>query len=211
MSPETGKAAFLDTIDVSRETFAQLEAYHGLLEKWNRRINLVGRRTMADAWRRHFLDSAQLVAHLPATAQVLIDIGSGAGFPGLVLAILRPDLTVHLVDSDQRKCTFLQEAARIAGARVTVHNCRIEQLSAPIPDLITARALAPVAELFRLSAGICGPNTQYLLLKGRDIDVELTVAAKCWNMNDRCFPSMVNSDGFILNASKVMRRSGDGN
>src|SRR6266446_2343020 len=103
---------------VSRETLARLEAYAALLAQWNERINLVGRDTRRDIWRRHFLDSAQLLPHVPAGTRSLADLGSGAGFPGLVLAILGV-CGVELVESDARKCAFLREAARIAGAPVT--------------------------------------------------------------------------------------------
>src|SRR5579863_7255133 len=110
---------------VSRETVARLEAYAGLLVRWSAHINLVGANTLDDLWRRHFLDSAQLLTHLPAATQSLIDLGSGAGFPGLVLAIAGVP-HVELVESDARKCVFLREAARITAAPVVIHNSRIE-------------------------------------------------------------------------------------
>src|SRR5262245_58873059 len=107
-------------LEVSRETLERLAVYVGLLRQWQRTINLVGPATLADPWRRHILDSAQLWAHLPGGARVLVDLGSGAGLPGLVLAILgAPD--VHLIESDRRKAAFLREAARRVDAQARVH------------------------------------------------------------------------------------------
>ncbi len=124
----------------------RLTIYAERLIRWNTRINLVGAASMADPWRRHMLDSAQLVDHLPARATELVDLGSGAGFPGLVLAIIS-GLRTHLIEADTRKAAFLREAVRLTGASATVHSIRIENLE-PFPvDVITARALAPLPAL----------------------------------------------------------------
>jgi len=131
---------------VSRETRERLNTYAELLRKWQRSINLVGPKTLDDLWNRHFVDSAQLLPLIPPTARVLVDFGSGAGFPGLVLAILGM-AEVHLIESDQRKATFLREVARATGTPVTVHAKRIEQVT-PFPaDIVSARALAPLGDL----------------------------------------------------------------
>ena len=126
----------------------RLETYAGLLVKWQAKINLVGPATLPDLWRRHFLDSAQLLPLLPAAAGTLADLGSGAGFPGLVLAIMT-DWRVHLLDSDQRKCAFLRQVALDCGVldRVTIHAKRIEQVTGIAADVVTARACAPLGEL----------------------------------------------------------------
>ena len=117
--------------DVSRETLAKFDAYAELLEKWQKRINLVSGKTLPELWTRHFLDSAQLYKSLPSGCNTLVDMGSGAGLPGLVMAIMGvPD--VHMIESDSRKVAFLREAARGAGAKVTLHNERIEDV-APFP------------------------------------------------------------------------------
>src|SRR5271169_4319013 len=122
--PRLDARGFAEIFPVSRETLARLEAYADLLTRWSARINLVGRDTIADLWRRHFLDAAQLRPLVPDDTQSLIDLGSGAGFPGLVLAILGvPD--VELVEADSRKAAFLREAARVAEASVTIRPCRI--------------------------------------------------------------------------------------
>ncbi len=207
MSPDPGRDDFLALQNVSRETFERLEIYQALLKKWNPRINLVGRKTLADVWRRHFLDSAQLVAFLPDSTQNLVDLGSGAGFPGLVLAMLRPDVAVHLVDSDQRKCVFLTEVARQTGVNVQIHAARIEALTGLTADVISARALASVVDLLDLSTGIATKNTRYLFLKGRDIDAELTLAAKCWKMSYQLTPSIVDPKGSVLQIDQATRIS----
>jgi 16S rRNA (guanine527-N7)-methyltransferase len=204
MSPEEGRADFAAQADVSRETMQRFDIYYALLEKWNRRINLIGRKTMQAAWQRHFLDSAQLVPHIPADVKTVVDLGSGAGFPGLVIAILRPDLKIHLVDSDQRKCVFLQEVARQTDTQVEIHADRVEQLPHLAPDLIIARALAPISVTLALSRHFAATDTRYLFLKGRDVDVELTAAAKCWIIEHQKIPSIVDPQGTILAIKKAV-------
>src|SRR5438128_2737225 len=129
-------AEFAAETGVSRETLARLDAYAELLRQWAPRINLVAASTLADSWRRHFLDSAQLLPLIPPEARSLIDLGSGAGFPGLVLAIIGVP-GVELVEADARKCAFLREAARIAAAPVRIHNTRIESVPAHAVDVVT--------------------------------------------------------------------------
>ena len=123
MTPEE----FVEQCPVSRETLDRLTVLADLLARWTQRINLVSKSTLPDLWRRHILDSAQLAAHVPPGSRTMVDLGSGAGFPGLVLAAIT-DLDIHLVESDARKCAFLREAARSMGRQVTVHNTRIEKL-----------------------------------------------------------------------------------
>src|SRR6202044_3793088 len=130
----------------SRETLDRFGTYVDLLGAWNRRINLVGRNTIGDVWRRHILDCAQLIRYVPPQARVLVDLGSGAGLPGLVLAILGvPE--VHLVESDLRKAAFLREAARVTGATAQIHPQRAEKMPRLAADLITARAVASLPDL----------------------------------------------------------------
>jgi len=134
---------------VSRETESRLRAYLALLVKWQEKINLVSPATVKDAWNRHFVDSIQIEALLPEGAKTLYDLGTGAGFPGLVLAVLRPELAVTLVESDSKKCAFLQTVSRETATPVTIQNSRIEAAAAelPAPDVIAARALAPLESL----------------------------------------------------------------
>ena len=148
--PALGPQGFAEIFPVSRETLARLEAYAALLTQWSARINLLGRDTLPDLWRRHMLDSAQLLPLLPDNTQSLIDLGSGAGFPGLVLAILGVP-GVELVEADSRKAAFLREAARVAEAAVTIRPCRISAVPAHPVDVVTARALAPLARLLDLA------------------------------------------------------------
>lgn len=197
-------AAFATAADVSRETLARLEAYAALLVKWQARINLVGGATLADLWRRHMLDSAQLHRLLPAQARVLVDLGSGAGFPGLVLAAMGvPE--VHLIEADARKCAFLREAARVMGVAVTVHNRRIAEVAPFAADVVTARALAPLRELLVLAAPFLGPDTMCLFLKGRGVEDELTEAAKDWTIHAEMIASLSDPLGSILRIGEVKR------
>lgn len=195
---------FRDATGVSRETLRRLEIYAGLLEKWNRSINLVGRGTIDDLWRRHMLDSAQLFPLIPPEAQTLVDLGSGAGFPGLVLAIMGvPD--VHLIESDKRKCAFLREVARQTGAAVTIHAARIDETPEIEADLVTARALANLPELLDLAEKFTSKHSILLFLKGRRVDEELTRARERWNMRARKIPSQTDSDGIILGLEAISR------
>lgn len=129
---------------VPRGTLETLRVYEALLVKWQKAINLVGPASIPDAWSRHFMDSIQIVPMVPAEAKTLYDIGSGAGFPGMVLAIARPDLSVTLIESDQKKCAFLTTVSHETKTPVKIESIRIEQAAQdmPAPDVISARALA---------------------------------------------------------------------
>lgn len=189
---------------VSRETLARLKVYLGLLERWQKRINLVGNRSLADPWRRHFLDSAQLFPLLPKDTRSLVDLGSGAGFPGLVLGVLGvPE--VHLVESDGRKCAFLREVARETGVSATIHTGRIEDLSPWPADVVTARALAPLDSLLSLALPFLDLGAAGLFLKGKSVFEELTEAKKSWKMAIKQFPSQSDPDGVILRLGNVQR------
>jgi 16S rRNA (guanine527-N7)-methyltransferase len=190
--------------DVSRETLTRLEDYVRLLTAWNRRVNLVGGNTIGDVWERHILDSAQLLPHLPRRARRVVDLGSGAGLPGLILAILGvPE--VHLIESDRRKAVFLTEAIRITRASAIVHAARAEQVPAFAADVVTARACAPLSDLLGLARPFVGPQTLCLFLKGRAVAAELTEAAKHWNMRAETLPSIADRSGSILKLEGVAR------
>jgi len=205
-APPLGPNGFAAQTGVSRETVARLEAYAGLLMAWSARINLVGRATLEDLWRRHFLDSAQLLPLIPAAARGLIDLGSGAGFPGLVLSILGVP-GVELVEADRRKSTFLREAARIAGAEVTIRACRAEAVPPRAVDVVTARGCAPLDRLLNLGDRFIGPGTTCLFLKGARAAEELTVARKAWTMEASCHPSRTDPGGIVLLLQQVVRGS----
>lgn len=178
---------------IAEETLARLTTLVERLATWTRRINLVGPATVPEAWVRHVLDSAALFPMLPTSARRLADLGSGAGFPGLVLAILgAPD--VHLVESDQRKAAFLREAARVTDTPVTIHVRRIEALDPLGADVVTARALAPLPELLPLVTRHLAPDGIAVLPKGRTADDELTACADQWIMRLDRRPAAPSAD-----------------
>ena len=195
-------------INVSRETLPRLETYAGLLVKWQAKINLVGPATLPDLWRRHFLDSAQLLLLLPTAVGTLVDLGSGAGFPGLVLAIMT-EWRVHLLDSDQRKCAFLRQVALDCGVldRVTIHAKRIEQVTGIAADVVTARACAPLGELLELAEPFIGEKGTGLFLKGAQAEEELTQAQRRWTMRLDRRDSISDPAGKLLIVSQLKRKS----
>lgn len=209
-APPLSIEAFQRATNVSRETLDRLRLYADLLTKWNQAINLVGRDTLSDPWRRHFLDSAQLYTLLSPPPdrrpRVLVDLGSGAGFPGLVLAIMGAG-QVHLVDADQRKAAFLREAARATDADIVVHDRRIEDMPAIAADVVTARACAPLGRLLGLAAPFLraatpgDPGGIGLFLKGRSLQRELTDSAGKWKIGFDLYPSRTNPAAQILRLS----------
>lgn len=195
---------FARLIGVSRETLGRLKAHADLLKRWQNRVNLVGAASLGDVWRRHFLDSAQIFPLLPPGALTLLDVGSGAGFPGLVLAILGvPE--VHLIEADRKKCAFLREAARLAGARVHIHAARVEDLSPWLVDVITGRAVAPLERLLDLVSAFLSPTTCCIFSKGASVDAELAEARLRWRMDAKQFPSLSAPSGRILKLERIMR------
>ncbi|MDB4852761.1 16S rRNA (guanine(527)-N(7))-methyltransferase RsmG [Alphaproteobacteria bacterium] len=189
---------FAKQLNVSRETLEALSAYVALLEKWQPRINLISPASLPDIWQRHMFDSAQLLAHMPemrpAAPHRILDIGSGAGFPGLVLAILGAG-QVQLVESDQRKSVFLQTVIRELGVSATVVNDRIESLPACYPDVITARALAPLPKLMQLIDAQMHPGLTCLFLKGAKVEEELTNFQTYSTMTSHLYPSLSHPAG----------------
>ena len=195
-------------VPVSRETVERLDVYLDLLRRWQRTINLVAASTLADSWRRHILDSAQLIRFVPGAAIRLVDLGSGAGLPGLVLAIMGvPD--VHLIESDRRKAAFLREAARATGAGTTVHACRIEEAPPLTADIVTARALAPLKDLLGHAHRFATPGTRCLFPKGRQVEAELTDAGASWTMEVERQPSLSDVGGRILIITELRRVGSD--
>lgn len=188
-------------LDVSRETLERLQVYNMLLHKWQRAINLVSRQSLDDSWQRHFLDSGQLFRLLPGEANSMLDIGSGAGFPGMVLAIMGAR-NVELVESDERKCLFLREVSRETSTDVTVTNERIEKLSPKKVDVLTSRACAPLDVLLGYARPYLGPSTICLFPKGRTVQDELTTAQKRWNIRYTLHQSVSDS------AARIVRLEG---
>ncbi len=199
--PEAFSRAFL----VSRETISRLVTYEAMLKRWQKTINLVAPSTLDDVWHRHFADSAQIWALRPDTATSWLDLGSGAGFPGLVIAILAAEHggTRHtLVESDNRKAAFLREAAREAGVAVDILCTRIEspEIHAKVGEVncVTARALAPLPHLVELAAPYFASGTVGFFLKGREVAAELEDAARTWDFQFELKPSVTDSEGRVL-------------
>ena len=188
-------------LNVSRETVDKFRAYLTLLEKWQARINLVANSTLAEAWQRHILDSGQLAAFYPPQTKNIMDVGSGAGFPGLVLAIMG-GVTVDLVESDQRKAVFLSTVIRELDLPAKVHNQRIETLPQLFPDVITARALAPVPKLLKLIENQLSPESVCLFLKGAAVQDELTNLQTYSTMDATTHPSLSGPTGVVLELKK---------
>jgi len=194
-----GAAEFAATTNVSHETLARLIAYADLLSDWNSCHNLVSARSLEDVWRRHFWDSAQLAPLIPSEARTLVDLGSGAGFPGLVLAeMLRNRVAVTLFEATAKKCAFLEAAARRMELAVTIRNERMEEAIPKAFDVVTARACAPLPVLLRYAQQFADANSVCLFLKGQNMGPELTEAHKSWKMKVRQIPSLTDPSGVIL-------------
>jgi 16S rRNA (guanine527-N7)-methyltransferase len=201
--------------NVSRETFDKLSRYAECLIKWQKAINLVSKSTLDDLWARHFLDSAQLYDYIMDAMSkdgklkedsAIVDLGSGAGFPGLVLAIMGVE-NVHLVESDQRKCLFLKEVARLCGVSVQIHSQRIEDCHIENIGIITARALGSLEQLLGYGAKLTKENTendvQYFFLKGARVKEEITQAQKNWLFKTKEIQSKTDDDARILHCFDV--------
>lgn len=206
---DTGRAAALAEIGVSRETAERLETLIAELNRWNRAINLVGRSTLAEAWTRHVLDSAQLFDLAPASARRWADLGSGAGFPGLVIAILAteraPELRVSLVESDGRKAEFLRSAARACGVAVQVIAERIEAVPPLAADVLSARALAPLPVLLAHAERHLAAGGVALFPKGAGHEAEVAAALERWRFSVQKFPSRTDRDSVVLRIGDIAR------
>lgn len=194
LSPDDLQAQF----QLSDTHLSRLKTYAALLAKWQKAINLVGRSTMPDLWRRHMQDSAQLMRLLPSgTGRRLIDLGSGAGFPGLVLAAIT-DFSVTLIESDQRKATFLREVARAMDVPVTVLDQRIETVEIDPAEVVTARALAPIDLLCGYTKPLLKADGLACFLKGKTAAEELTIAQEHWTMQVSEHDSLTDPQGSIV-------------
>ena len=188
---------------VSRETVARLDRFVALLLVWQQRMNLIAPSTEATIWTRHIADSLQLLDLAPGSKR-WVDLGSGAGFPGVVIACAIADTAgaeVHLVESNARKAAFLREAVRETRTPATVHPVRIvdfmENFTGPV-EIVTARALAPLAGLIAAAYPLLRLSVRGLFPKGLDVEAELTEAAKCWNFRPALVPSRTDPNGRIV-------------
>ncbi len=188
---------YLEQWHVSRETREKLQLYQKMLELWQQKINLISSETVNDIWPRHFIDSAQLYPYFKdKNINSLIDIGSGAGFPGMVLVIMGiPNIT--LIEHDKRKAAFLKEVARETGTAIKVFANSVENYHEK-PQIITCRAWAPLLRLFNQTKHLVSRETEFWLLKSENIDLELTEATTKWQFNQENFPSITDSRGTIL-------------
>ena len=195
--------------DVSRETMERLERYAELLIKWNPKINLVSKSTIGDLWARHILDSAQIFEIPERPIRSWIDLGSGGGFPGLVVAVFaqekEPRFEITLVESDVRKCAFLRNVARELDLKVQIKNDRIENLSSLHADIVSARALADLSTLLDLSEKHIAPEAKLLLMKGKNWRSELEKAQSKWNFDYQIVRSRTSEGSVILCVSGVHR------
>ena len=211
LDPEStpfGPEEFAAATHVSRETLGRLKIYASMLEDWNARHNLVSRASMTGLWRRHFLDSAQLLDFIPPRAHSLVDLGSGAGFPGLVLAELlreRTGFRVVLYEATAKKCRFLEAVALRLNLTPEIRQARIEEATPEPFDVITARACAPLTELLDYAQRFWSKNSLALFLKGQNIEVELTQARKSWRMTLERHPSRSDASGVILEIRELHR------
>lgn len=184
-------------LEVSRETQEALHRFASLLLRWNRTVNLVSRADEQDLWKRHIDDSLQLLPLMAPLPSHAIDLGSGAGFPGLVLA-LASGVCFDLIDADQRKCAFLREAARVTGAPIQVHAVRVEATTLPPAPLVCARALAPLPRLLEMATPLLTAGGQCLFLKGANAAEELTHAGAEWQMQVDRIASRTDPKSCIL-------------
>lgn len=202
----TAKKLLSELPDVSRETMDKLDIFHGLLAKWTASINLISKPTRDQIWSRHILDSAQIWQHKPSKHKIWVDIGTGGGFPGLILAIMAEDDTeFHFVESDARKCAFLRNASREVGVSVTVHTQRIESMSGLCADVVSARALATVDKLLTLTTDILADDGVCMFQKGAACDIEIEEAQNNWAFLYDIKPSITSNEGALLTIKDIQR------
>jgi 16S rRNA (guanine527-N7)-methyltransferase len=206
--PTADRSRALKLTPFSRETLERLDRFADLLVDWQTRVNLIAASTIPTLWTRHIADSLQLVALAPA-AKVWADLGSGGGFPGLVLACAladTPGAQVHLVESNGKKATFLREAARATGAPAVIHQVRIVDFADNLPgpiEVVTARALAPLVKLLAAAYPLLKSGAQGLFPKGQDVESELTEAAKCWSITASLVPSLTDPKARIVHVTGI--------
>jgi 16S rRNA (guanine527-N7)-methyltransferase len=207
MTDQSDRAAFLAAHDVSRETLARLDRVIATLDDWRMRSNLIGPKEWPQIWTRHVGDSVQLLDRIPDTAKV-VDLGSGAGFPGLVIAAARPAGHVTLMESVGKKCAFLRAAIEAADLPATVYQGRIESAPPIEADYVTARAFAPMPQLLDYAAPWLCNGATGVFPKGERWKEELTAAQQRWNFAYQAIPSRSGGSGVILIVREAARRHG---
>lgn len=202
------REALLERFNVSRESLRGLEAYVSLLLTWQQKINLIGSSTVDQVWQRHVGDALQLLPLMAPNIRSIVDLGSGAGIPGLIIAIVA-GIPAHLYESNGKKAAFLREAIRHTGATATVYQRRIETVrddpERPEADLVVARALAPLAQLLDYAEPFLAAGASGLFHKGRNIETELTAVNGRWKLLYTTHPSVIDSHGVILEVKEALR------
>lgn len=202
---------FAERFNVPRETMERLDVYVSLLQKWSRAINLLGPTDEDDLWQRHISDCGQIADLMPVGTKSWLDLGSGAGLPGLVVAIMsdasESGVRFDLLDSDQRKAAFLREAGRQTRTLVNVIAARTEDAEQSTYDVISARAFAPLRRLLRLARPFTGDHTVLLLHKGRNAAAEIEDACEEWEFTVEAIPSVTDDEGVILRVTGLKGRA----
>jgi 16S rRNA (guanine527-N7)-methyltransferase len=205
--PTAEELQTISKLSVSRESLERIDAFLGLLFEWQRKTNLVSPASLPAVWTRHVIDSLQLLPHLNGPPRAIADLGSGGGFPGVILAIAsgRP---VDLYESNQKKAAFLSEALRVSRATGSVRVGRLEEVATPAKGqyaYVTARALAPLPELLGYAAPFIASGATGLFLKGKDADLELTESSKSWRIKMDKQKSLTDSEAVLLAVKEISR------
>jgi len=192
-------------IHLSNDALSKLKIYQAMLLKWQKSLNLISDSTIEDSWNRHFIDSAQLEKLITKPEPIVVDVGSGGGFPGLVLAMMLNG-EFHLIESDKKKCIFLSEVSRETKTKVIIHNDRIETSSISNIDYVISRACANVSQLFSWTENFVSHETKCLFLKGKNYSIEIDDAKNDWQFDIELHPSVTDTQSAILELSHVRRR-----
>jgi 16S rRNA (guanine527-N7)-methyltransferase len=196
VTTQAERLAFQKVIGVSHETLTKFDRYAEILIEWNQKFNLVSESTLPHIWSRHFLDSAQLFKHIDPAGKHIADLGSGAGFPGLVLSIMGIP-GIRLIESTRKKAAFLDTVIAELGLTAKTCNERIETMQQTF-DIMTARALKPLSDMLPLIHKIMRKNAKLVLLKGENLDIELAAAAKFWTFQTEKIPSITSPFGSVV-------------
>lgn len=195
-------------LGLSQQVIGKFDRYVALLEEEQAKMNLVGASTLPAVWTRHIWDSAQLYEHLSPSDKTVLDLGSGAGFPALVLAVMDTEKKrmFHLVESDGKKCAFLKKVVKECGLQAEIHNERIEKMEKFGADVIMARALAPLDKLIKYAFPFFKKGTRCLFMKGAKAEEELTAALKKYQAHIEKIQSVTSNEGTILVLSEVRKK-----
>lgn len=200
---------FCKIYNVSRETYSKLELYCQSLSEWQQKFNLVSNTSLSDAWNRHIADSAQLFNLIPANAKTMLDMGSGAGFPGMVIAIMAnertPYLKVTLAESITKKTLYLNHVKEITNTNVKILNIRVEEIKGRF-DVITARAMTALIDLLKYAHPLLATKGICIFPKGRNASEEIKLAKTKWNFDYKSVSSQTSDDGEILIISNLTKK-----